>query len=522
MAYVNASLSFHNDTTWSLEHDLRKRKKLPSNVNLEDCQFNIYWSGNMTLKQFYNKYFENSYKEFQSQLRADKRDAAPSYFEKLSRIAAEKEKTIRDLKNSHAPYNEIRKHSRYVKPAYQIVVTLGNCKDNPEFKHGGEKEEIAKEILLEYMNSFEKRNQGLKMVCAAIHCDEGDRFDADGNLEKIGGNIHLHLTYVPVAECSRGQRIQNSLSAAFHSMGIYKDETKDPLTGMRKTEQIKWQDREREYIASICKDYDINIIAKGNNEKHLSVDDYQRREEIKYINEEKKRNDERNRKLDSREKVINSILKNSPTKAEIESIISENNEVIQRNIELEHREKMQQDFIKEIREKYFEESKPIWDEYRAYKYELKNLTRNLSQKKKVDENRLKKLIYDISDRSEWLILRLIKFVFALFFRYKLRKEEKELVRLTGLNKEIKEKAKIVIDASKDLNQLFNASEKKLEDVLGAVEKWEFAARRLESSIISKINIDFENEKHQKEAYKKRMSNHGKSDNNGIIDFSELR
>lgn len=522
MANINASLSFHNDTSWSLEHDLRKRKRLPTNVNPEDCQYNIYWSGNMTLKQFYNKYFENSYKEFQSHLRVDKRDDSPTYFEKLSRIANEKEKIIRDLKNSHAPYNEIRKHSRYVKPAYQVVVTLGNCKENPEFKHGGEKEDVAKEILSEYMNSFEKRNPGLKMVCAAIHCDEGDRFDADGNLEKIGGNIHLHLTYVPVAECSRGQRIQNSLSAALHSMGIYRDETKDPITGMKKTEQIKWQDRERDYISSVCKDYDINIVAKGNNEKHLSVDDYQRREEIKYINEEKKRNDERSKKLDNREKVINSILEKNPTNSEIEGIISENIEVVQRNVELERREKMQQDFIKESREKYFKESKPIWDEYHSYKDKLKNLTRNLSQKKKVDEKRLKKLLYDIGDRSEGLIVRLVKFVFSLFFRYKLRKEEEELVRLTELNKEIKEKAKVVIDASKDLNKTFYASEKKLEDVLEALEKWEFAAHRLEDSIISKVNIDLQNEKYQREAYEKRMANRERIDNSDNIGFDELR
>jgi hypothetical protein len=60
---IQSSLSFHNDKTWSLEHDERKGKKMPANVNPEDSCHNIYWKGNMTIVEFYDKYFEEAFQE---------------------------------------------------------------------------------------------------------------------------------------------------------------------------------------------------------------------------------------------------------------------------------------------------------------------------------------------------------------------------------------------------------------------------------------------------------------------------
>lgn len=61
---IDATLSFHKDNTWSIEHDLRKAKKLPSNVKPDKICDNIYWEGNMSIKEFYDKYFENSFAEW--------------------------------------------------------------------------------------------------------------------------------------------------------------------------------------------------------------------------------------------------------------------------------------------------------------------------------------------------------------------------------------------------------------------------------------------------------------------------
>ena len=44
-----------------------------------------------------------------------------------------------------------------------------------------------------------ERNPNLHLIGAYIHCDEPD------------GTVHLHCDYIPVAECSRGMSIQNSL-----------------------------------------------------------------------------------------------------------------------------------------------------------------------------------------------------------------------------------------------------------------------------------------------------------------------
>lgn len=519
---IESSLSFHNDTTWSLEHDKRVSEKLPKNVNPEDCKYNVYWSGNMTLEEFYDKYFEDAFQEYEKK-KSKKDRFEGTYLEKISKISAEKEKVVRDLKNRHAPYKELRKANKYTKPAYQVVITIGNCDENPEFKHGGEKEDIAKEILTKYMNSFEKRNSGLKLVCGAVHCDEGDRFDADGNIEKVGGNIHLHITYVPVAKSERGQRIVNSLTKALSSMGIENDKTKDPVTGNFLTAQIKWQNREREYLSELCKEYDINIVAKGKgNEKHLAVDDYQRKKEIDYVNETKRQNQERSKQLDIREGTINAILEDNPSLSEIEGIINENIEVVQRNDELEKRENTNQDFIKSVREDYFSESSALWDERKKEKEKLKQLIKKARDTKRFDEIEYKKLMKSIYYTNERFITKLFKLIYALLFRFKLKKEEQELQELVERNKAMKEKSKEIVEAGRNLTDALKT--KDTNKVLEALENWDYAIGKVEDSIYHKLDLDFERERIKREEYEDRMSRretYSDSSRNSV-DFDDLR
>lgn len=117
--------------------------------------------------------------------------------------------------------------------------------------------------LQRFAEKWDARNPNLRLIGAYIHCDE------------TNGTVHLHIDYIPVAECTRGMKLQNSLDRALQQQG-FKSEN------IHQTAQIAWQDREREALCAICRDFNIDAqhnqgISKGR--KHLSTKEYIRAKE---------------------------------------------------------------------------------------------------------------------------------------------------------------------------------------------------------------------------------------------------
>ena len=476
---IDATLSFHKDNTWSIEHDLRKAKKLPSNVKPDKICDNIYWEGNMSIKEFYDKYFENSFAEWNKKEKSTRR--CESYLDKIAKTEKEHKEQIRLLESSHAPYPEIAKHKRYTKTAYQIVITIGNCKDNPEFKAGGEREQDAKDILKEYMNSFEERNPGLKVVCGAIHCDES-------------GNIHLHLTYCPVVECSRGQKVQNSLTKAMKLQGLESDKTKDPATGRFQTATEKWQIKERDFLAELCKERDINIFETGKSGKHLSVADYQREQDIKNLNHKIQENREIEHSIQLKQAAFEK-LKSQSSDVDKQNLLEENIDLLERNTELEKREDKVRDFIADVWDEYKSQNAEYWQKYKEDKEELKKIMALAKQQKRYNEKILKELLESIHNRNTFFLFRLFRAIVSLVFRYKLNKAEQQLQKLTDINKQIKEKAKEVVDAGQHLS--LSLKSKNLNSIMEKLDYWEYITDNIESEINDKITKDFQREERQK-------------------------
>ena len=145
--------------------------------------------------------------------------------------------------------------------------------------------------------------------------------------------------------------------------------------------------------------------------------------------------------LDIREQTIQAILEVNPTIEEIEGVINENVEVVQRNDELERRENTNQDFIQSLRENYFLESAAIWNARKKEKEKLKKMIKELTDTKRFDEKKYKALMNSIFYSNECILLKLFKFIYSIFFRYRLRTEEQQLQQLVELNKLMKEKSK---------------------------------------------------------------------------------
>ena len=223
------TISFHNGTTWSRGHNIRDERYVSKqeHIDLSLTENNLILR-DVPVRQAYEDIFGEAVKEYNSrQKRADRR--IDNYYDK---IKADK-----------------RKHL-----VYECIVQIGDKDDT------GNTAENEKEALKRFAEDWDRRNPNLKLIGAYIHADEPD------------GTVHMHLDYIPVAQCTRGMYIQNSLDRALQQQG-FKTEN------IHQTAQIAWQDSEREELVAICRELLIDAqhnqgIGKGR--EYLTPQEYKR------------------------------------------------------------------------------------------------------------------------------------------------------------------------------------------------------------------------------------------------------
>lgn len=123
--------------------------------------------------------------------------------------------------------------------------------------------ELAKQILDEYYQGFQKRNPQLRVFSAHLHMDEA--------------TPHLHIDFVPFTTGSkRGLDTRVSLKQALAAQGFKGGSRGD-------TEWSQWVQAEKEQLAAVMERYGIEWEHKGTHEKHLSVLDYKKQEREKEV-----------------------------------------------------------------------------------------------------------------------------------------------------------------------------------------------------------------------------------------------
>lgn len=223
------TISFHNGSSWSRGHNVRDKRFIKEQYHIDKSlsDNNIILVDELVRKA-YDKIFGEAVAKYNSkQQRSDRRIA--NYYNK-----------VRGDKKKHV--------------VYECIVQIGNKDDT------GNNAPLEKEALKRFIEDWEKRNPNLKLIGAYIHADEPD------------GTVHLHIDYIPVAKCTRGMKLQNSLDKALQQQG-FKTEN------IHKTAQIAWQDSERKVLVDICNELGIDVyqtpqgITKGR--EHLSKAEYQ-------------------------------------------------------------------------------------------------------------------------------------------------------------------------------------------------------------------------------------------------------
>ena len=215
----------------SLTHN--RRDFIAENVDSSRTPLNIEYH-NEDIRTVYHELFD---------------DALARYNEKQTR----KDRVIEDY------YEKIRM-GKQEKLFEELIIQIGNKDDMNATSENGQ---LARQMLDEYMQSFQQRNPTLRVFSAHLHMDEA--------------TPHLHIDFIPFTTGSkRGLETRVSLKKALEALGF--------MGGTKShTELNQWIESEKQALASIMARHDIEWEQKGTHEEHLSVLDYKKQERSKEV-----------------------------------------------------------------------------------------------------------------------------------------------------------------------------------------------------------------------------------------------
>ena len=215
----------------SLTHN--RRDFIAENVDSSRTPLNVEYR-NEDIRTVYHELFDN---------------ALARYNEKQTR----KDRVIDDY------YEKIRT-GKQEKLFEELIIQIGNKDDMNASSENGQ---LARQMLDEYMQSFQQRNPTLRVFSAHLHMDEA--------------TPHLHIDFIPFTTGSkRGLETRVSLKKALEALG-FAGGTKSH------TELNQWIGSEKQALASIMARHDIEWEQKGTHEEHLSVLDYKKQERSKEV-----------------------------------------------------------------------------------------------------------------------------------------------------------------------------------------------------------------------------------------------
>ena len=222
----------------SLNHNSRKFHA--KNTDPNRTHWNVEYC-NEDIKDVYHELFDEALKRYNDkQTRKDRK--IDDYYEKI-------------------------RSGKQEKLFHEVILQIGD-KDNmgSETMEG----QLAAKILDEYMKGFQERNPTLRVFAAHLHLDEA--------------TPHLHIDFIPyVTGSKRGLDTRVSLKQALSSLGF--------KGGFRsETELNQWVQSEKQKLAMVMRENEIEWDQKGTHAQHLSVLDYKkkvREQEVEELTEHK-------------------------------------------------------------------------------------------------------------------------------------------------------------------------------------------------------------------------------------------
>lgn len=165
-------------------------------------------------------------------------------------------------------YYEHIKNSRREELFYEAIIQFGNVHNTPCNSKRGD---VAKKMLADYMNDFQKRNPNLYVFNAVMHLDEA--------------SPHLHIDFIPYYTKGRTNGLSKgvSMKAALNEQGFKGD-------NKRNNHLIAWERSERKALEAIINTYNFEREDMNAKYKHLPVEEFKIREDEKKIRDALKQN----------------------------------------------------------------------------------------------------------------------------------------------------------------------------------------------------------------------------------------
>ena len=285
----------HNTRTFSAKNVDKERSK----YNVEFCHLDI--------KKVYHELFDNA----------------------LERYNAKQKRSDRKIDN----YYEKIRQSKQEKLFHEVILQIGN-KDDTNAK--SEEGQLAKDILIEFMEDFQKRNPNLYVFSAHLHMDEE--------------TPHVHIDFVPfIRNSKRGLDTRVSLKGALAEQG-FKGGTRSA------TEWNQWMESEKQELSKVAERYGVRWKQLGTHNKHLSVLDFEKQERAKEVEKLEKA------VSSSKAELSHIIYQQVLAENEMEKIKLENEAVRQETTELSATNDLlreQADGLIENREKLMSDNKAL-------------------------------------------------------------------------------------------------------------------------------------------------------------------
>ena len=285
----------HNTRTFSAKNVDKERTK----YNVEFCHLDI--------KKIYHELFDDALERYNAkQKRSDRK--IDDYYEKI-------------------------RQSKQEKLFHEVILQIGN-KDDTNAK--SEEGQLAKDILIEFMEDFQKRNPNLYVFSAHLHMDEE--------------TPHIHIDFVPfIRNSKRGLDTRVSLKGALAEQG-FKGGTRSA------TEWNQWMESEKQELSKVAERYGVRWKQLGTHNKHLSVLDFEKQERAKEV--EKLEKAVSSNKAELSHIIYQQVLAEN----EMEKIRQENETVRQETTELSATNDLlreQADGLIENREKLMSDNKAL-------------------------------------------------------------------------------------------------------------------------------------------------------------------
>lgn len=322
----------------SISHNTRAFNA--KNVDPERSIYNVEFC-NVNIKKVYHELFD----------------------EALERYNDKQKRTDRKIDN----YYEKIRQGKQEKLFHEVILQIGNKDDmNARSKEG----ELAKEILMDFMQDFQKRNPNLYVFSAHLHMDEE--------------TPHIHVDFVPfIRNSKRGLDTRVSLKGALAEQG-FKGGTRGA------TECNQWIESEKQELSKVMERYGVKWKQLGTHNKHLSVLDFEKQERQKEVVQLEQTI------LDNKVELNNILYQQIMTEEKTEQIRKEGEVIRQELSELS----AESDWLKEQTEILTENKEMLLSEKENLESQQKKLQQEINKMVQSKET-MERNIYAYDEDAKW-------------------------------------------------------------------------------------------------------------------------